>query len=77
MPILDNLEFCRVHLETILGKDKAEVFYGVDRKVTLVRSSKEAAFLEALEHLMDMLFVLCLVVGVNKDVVEIDDDVNI
>ena len=75
--ILDNLDFCGIHLETILGKDKAEILDGVSGEVALVRSSEEAVFAEASEHLTDMLCVLCGVVGVYEDVVKVDDDMDI
>ena len=57
--------------------DKAEILDGVNVEVTLVRSSEEAMFAEVSKHLTDMLFVLCGVIGVNEDVVKVDDDMNI
>ena len=77
-PIEDGLHFVFSNAESVGGKDVSEVFHTVLVKLTFSGICVEAVFLEPAEDFFfDVLFVLRHVVGVDDDVVEVDDDTDI
>ena len=64
-PVLDDLDFGWIHLQSFFGKDEAEVLDGVRRKTAFVRMSIETMFPEMMENLADMFGMFWRVVGIN------------
>ena len=76
-PIEDSLHFVFSHAESVGHQDVSEVFHTVLVKLAFSGVCVEAMFPEPAEDFFDVLFVLRHVVGVDEDVVEVDDDTDI
>ena len=77
-PILYDLDLRLVHGESLGRQNVSEVFHLLGVELTLVSAGVEAIFSESSEHFLNVLPVVREVVGVNEDIVEIDDygDIN-
>ena len=76
-PIHDDLDLARIHGKTICGKDEPKVLDSVFGEETLVGLGVKCIELETPEYFPYMLDVIVGIVGKNKDVVEIDDNIDI
>ena len=76
-PILDSLDFGGRHLQTIGGEDKAEIFDGISGEVAFVGTEIKTMLSETSEYFSDMILVFFGIVGIDKNVVEIEDDTDI
>ena len=68
-PILNNLDFGLVRLQSFFGKDEAEIFNSVRGEVTFIRTCIKTMLSETTEDLTDMLGMFGGVVRIDKDVV--------
>jgi len=68
------LNFGLVHEKSIRAEDVSKVFHSGLVKFTFVGICVEAMFSESPKDFLDMLFVLGHVVGIDQDVVKVDDD---
>src|SRR5882672_6435787 len=73
-PILDNLDLVWGHGEAFGRQHASEVFAGSDMELTLVCMGKKSISMELLEYFPNMSFVLGNVVGVDEDVIQVNDD---
>ena len=76
-PVLDGLDFLHGHGKSGQRQLVAEVLDCVSVELTLLRYCIEPIFAELPEDLLDMLLVGSLVLGVDVDVIQVDDDTNI
>src|SRR5467141_3555932 len=76
-PFLDNLDLVRGHGETFRRQHVSEVFAGSDMELAFVCTGKKSVSAESLEYFPNMSFVLGNVVGIDEDVVQIDDDYDV
>ena len=76
-PFQDCLDFVRGHPEALGGKNISEVFHSIGMKLTFIHASIESVFPEVSENLTDMFLVLGGVVGIDENVVKVDDDGNV
>ncbi len=68
-PILNYLNFCLVHGESLRRQNVLKVLYSLRVKLTFVGMGKKPVLAKALEHFLDMLVMICRVIGINEDVV--------
>src|SRR5467141_1183935 len=73
-PILDNLDLVWGHGEAFGRQHVSEVFSGSDVELAFVCTGKKSISMESSEYFPNMSFVLRNVVGIDEDVVQIDDD---
>ena len=71
------MDFVRIHSKAIFGKDEPKVLDSVFGKETLVGLGIECVDSETAEYFPYVLYVIDQVVGENKDVVEIDNNIDI
>ena len=76
-PIHDDLDLVRIHGKTIFGEDEPQVFDSVFGEETLVRLGVKCIESETSEYFLYMLDVIVGIVRKNKDVVEIDNNIDI
>ena len=76
-PIHDDLDLARIHGKTIFGEDEPKVFDSVFGEETLVGSGIKCIESEMSEYFPYMFDVIVGIVRKNKDVVEIDDNIDI
>src|SRR5467141_218764 len=76
-PILDNLDLIWGHGEAFRRQHVSEVFAGSDVELAFVCMGKKSVSAESSEYFLNMSFVLGNVVGINEDVVQIDDDYDV
>ena len=76
-PILDNLDLVWGHGEAFRRQHISEVFTGSDMELTFVCMGKNSISVELSEYFPNMSFVLGNVVGIDEDVVQVDDDYDI
>src|SRR5467141_2308418 len=76
-PILDNLDLVRGHGEAFGRQHVSEVFAGSDVELAFVCTGKKSVSAESSEYFPNMGFVLGNVVGIDEDVVQIDDDYDV
>src|SRR5882672_10695544 len=76
-PILDNLDLVWGHGEAFWRQHVSEVFTGSDVELAFVCMGKKSVSAESSEYFPNMSFVLGNVVGINEDVVQIDDDYDV
>src|SRR5882672_4511600 len=76
-PVLDNLDLVQGHGEAFGRQHVCEVFTGSDMELTFVCMGKKSVSVEWSEYFPNMSFVLRHVVGVDKDVVQVDDEYDI
>src|ERR1700731_3857691 len=72
-PFLYGFNLSCVHRKSGQRQYKSEVLHGFSMKFTLCQVQEETILLEPLEYPSDMFNVLFQVLGVNEDVVEIDN----
>lgn len=72
-PVLDNLDFSRIHSQTVRRKKESKILNSILVKSTFVGSSVEPMFSESSENFLNMFAVIIGVVGVDEDVVQVDD----
>ena len=73
-PLLDNLEFFVGHCQTEICQDISKELNGISVPFTFIRFSIETMLPEVSEQFVDVFLVLFEIVGVDKDVIEIDHD---
>src|SRR5882672_7057702 len=73
-PILDNLDLVWGHGEAFRRQHVSEVFTGSDMELAFVCTGKKSVSVESSEYFLNMSFVLGNVVGVDEDVIQVDDD---
>jgi len=73
-PIDNGLNFGLVHEKSIRAEDISEVFHGGFVEFAFFSICIEAMFSKSLKDFFDMLFVLGHVIGIDKDVIKVDDD---
>jgi len=71
-PFEDNLDFVRGHFKAIFSKDKSKEFQFSLVKFTFVFTGIKAVSPESLEYFLDVFPVIFYVIGVDKDIVQID-----
>jgi hypothetical protein len=76
-PVQDGLDFILGHGEAFRRKDVAEEFDGVGVELAFVSSGEQLVFSESPEYFSDMLTMLRWAIGVDEDVVQVDEDANI
>src|SRR5467141_3076636 len=76
-PILDNLDLVRGHGEAFGRQHVSEVFAGSDVELAFVCTGKKSVSMELSEYFPNMSFVLGNVVGIDENVVQINDDYNV
>src|SRR5882672_7352347 len=76
-PILDNLDLVWGHGEAFGRQHISEVFTGSDMELAFVCMGKKSVSAELSEYFPNMSFVLGDVVGIDEDVIQIDDDYDI
>src|SRR5882672_7685650 len=76
-PILDNLDLVWGHGEAFRRQHVSEVFAASDVELTFVCIGKESISVELSEYFPNMSFVLRNVVGIDEDVIQIDDDYDV
>src|SRR5882672_3299859 len=76
-PILDNLDLIWGHGEAFGRQHVSKVFTGSDMELAFVCMGKNSVSTESSEYFPNMSFVLGNVVGINEDVIQIDDDYDI
>src|SRR5882672_8583355 len=76
-PILDNLDLVWGHGEALGRQHVSKVFTGSDMELAFVCTGKKSIRVESLEYFPNMGFVLGNVVGIDEDVVQIDDDYDV
>src|SRR5882672_7536162 len=76
-PILDNLDLVWGHGEAFGGQHVSKVFAGSDAKLAFVCTGKKTISVESSEYFLNMSFVLGNVVGIDEDVIQVDDDYDI
>src|SRR5882672_4741785 len=76
-PILDNLDLVRGHGEAFGRQHVSEVFAGSDVELAFVCTGQKSVSAESSEYFPNMSFVLGNVVGIDEDVVQIDDDYDV
>src|SRR5467141_2017244 len=76
-PILDNLDLVWGHGEAFGRQHVSEVFAGSDVELAFVCMGKKSISTESSEYFPNMSFVLRNVVGIDEDVVHIDDDYDV
>src|ERR1700730_16099310 len=72
-PFLYHFNLSHVHRKSGWRQYKSEVLHGFSMKFTLCWVQEETVLLEPSEYLSDVFDVLFQVLGVNEDVVKIDD----
>ena len=68
-PILNYLNFCLVHGESLGRQDIPKVLYLLRVKLTFVGVGKDPMLAKASEHFFDVFVMIRRIVGINKDVV--------
>src|SRR5467141_243848 len=76
-PILDNLDLVQGHGEAFGRQHVSEVFTGSDVEFAFVCMGKKSVSAESSEYFPNMSFVLRNVVGIDDDVIQIDDDYDV
>src|SRR6267142_1043161 len=76
-PILDNLDLVRGHGEAFGRQHVSEVFAGSDVELAFVCMGKKSVSVELSEYFPNMSFVLGNVVGIDENVVQVDDDYDV
>ena len=71
-PFEDNLDFVGGHFKAILSKDKSKEFQFGLVKFAFVFMGIKSVSPESSEYFLDMLPVVFHVIGVDKDIVQID-----
>jgi len=71
---LDNLDLVWGHGEAFGRQHVSKVFTGSDVELTFVCMGKKSVSMGSSEYFPNMRFVLGNVVGVDEDVIHIDDD---
>ena len=73
-PISDCGELVGIHLNLVMRNDVAEERYRGDVELTLLRFYKESVLVESFQNQADMMGVFLHSAGVDKDVVEVDEN---
>ena len=73
-PLQDCFDLVGRHGEPFRREDVPEILDSVRMELAFVGASIEAVLSEASEHFANVSFVVFQVIGVNEDVVEVDDD---
>ena len=68
-PILNYLNFCLVHGESLGRQDVPKVLYSLRVKLTFVGMDEEPMLVKASEHFLDVLAMICRIVRIDEDVV--------
>jgi len=76
-PILDNLDLVWGDSEAFRRQHVSEVFTGSDVELAFVCMGKKSISVESLEYFLNMSFMLRNVVGIDEDVVQVDDDYDV
>ena len=76
-PVEDSLDFLLGHGETVSGEDVAEILDGLRVEFALVCAGVEVVLAESSEDFLDMFLVVHGVVGVDEDVVEVDNNADV
>src|SRR5882672_8532465 len=76
-PILDNMDLIQGHGEAFGRQHVSEVFAGSDVELAFVCMGKNSISVELLEYFPNMIFVLGNFVGIDEDVIQVDDDYDI
>ena len=71
-PILDDLDFCFVHLQAIGADDEAQEVHGSDAEFTFVDFGIQVVGAKAVEHFLYVSSMIGGVFRVNEYVVQID-----
>ena len=73
-PLLDNFDFFIGHCQAKVCQDISKEFYGISVPFTFIGFSEETVFPEVSEQFADVFLMLFEIVGIDKDVIEIDHD---
>ena len=73
-PLLDNLDFFISHCQTEVHQDISEELNRISVPFAFVGFGVETVFPQASEQFADGFLVLFEIVGIDKDVIEIDHD---
>jgi hypothetical protein len=76
-PFRDGGDLVRSHSEAIRREDITKIFASGDAKLALGEFTEKAVSAEAPEYFLYMLGVLRIIVGVDEDIIQIDDDVDV
>jgi hypothetical protein len=76
-PLLDGLDLVGSHGKAIRREDISEILHGVTVPFTFTRAWKQVVFPESPENLSNTFLMLFGGVGVHKDVVEVDEYVDV
>src|SRR5882672_723591 len=76
-PILDDLDLVQGHGEAFRRQHVSEVFAGSDMELAFVCTGKKSISAELSEYFLNMSFVLGNVVGIDEDVIQVDDDYDV
>ena len=73
-PLLDDLDFLIGHCQAKVHQDVSKEFNGISVPFPFIHFSIETVLPEVSEQFVDVFLVLFEIVGVDKDVIEIDHD---
>ena len=73
-PLLDNLDFFIGHCQTEVHQDISTELNGISVPFAFVCFGIETVFLKASEQFTDVFLVLFEIVGIDEDVIKIDQD---
>ena len=73
-PLLDNLNFLAGHCQAEVCQDISEEFNKISVPFAFICCGIETMFPEASEQFVDVFLVLFEIVGIDKDIIEIDHD---
>ena len=76
-PVQNSFNFRGIHFETIFQEKESQIFDGISGKLAFVRTAVKAMLPELTKNFPYMCFVLGRVVGKNKDVVQIDNNIDV
>ena len=68
-PILNYLNFCLVHGESLRRQDVPKVLYLLRVKLTFVGIGEEPMLAKASEHFFDVFAMIRRIIGINEDVI--------
>ena len=76
-PIKNSLDLLLVHAKAFSGEDIVEVFDFIFVPFTFGWTSIKAVLAESPKYFLDMSFVLRHIVGVNEDIIKVNDNTDI
>jgi hypothetical protein len=76
-PISYSFDFGRIHSDSSGSYQESQVFYGSPVEFALLSFGVKLMTLKASQNFADLLLMRFQVIGVDQDVIEVDDDANI